>query len=191
MENKQVLSPWDMATSFVDLWDWNKLSWILLTILLVLSIHGISTRIIRRKSASWKEFLLWIISMVGWGFLMYMVMWNMMKSNPTSSITLLLLTCIFSFVGFLVFFRVLKDAEKKEWVSRIISGIILAIIVFGVLIFMGSNQQELGLAGFMGGLLGAFLSLAWYNLINMIRYDGGIAEKNNQDDDDDWKIPGL
>lgn len=193
MENKNVLSPWDMATSFVDLWDWNKLSWILLTIMLVFLVHAISTRVIRRKNASWKEFLLWIISIVGWGFIMYMVMWNMMKSEPTASITLLLLACVFSFIGFFIFFRMLKDPEKKEWVSRIISGVILAIIVFGVLIFMGSNKQELGLAGFMGGLLGSFFSLAWHNLYIMFYGEEGESNEimSTDDEDDDWEPPSV
>lgn len=190
--NNEKLSPWDMANRFVDIWDGNKLAWIGLTITLVFVIHAVSTRMVKRKKASWKEFLLWVISIVGWAFIMYMVMWDMMKLKTTESITLIIISCIFSLIGFVIFFRVIRDPEKKEWVSRIISGIILAIIVFGVFIFMGSNEQELALAGFMGGLLGAFISLAWFNLYNMINGNPELMKEEVQDDDDDdWETPGI
>lgn len=191
MENaNEKLSPWDMANKFVDIWDGNKLAWIALTITLVVVIHAISTRVVKRKTASWKEFLLWVISIVGWAFIMYMVMWDMMKKYSSESATLIIISCVFSLIGFIFFFRVIKDPEKKEWVSRIISGFILAIIVFGVFIFMGNDEQELALAGFMGGLLGSFISLGWFNLYNMIYGDPNqIAEEIN--DDDDWQVPDV
>lgn len=188
MENEKIVSPWNMAENFIDLWDFTKLSWILLTITLVWFIYIISTRAVHKRNASWKEFLLWMISIVGWSFLMYMIMWDMMNKEAVTAITLLLLATLFSCLGFVLFFRAFKDPEKKEWVSRIVSGVIFAVIVFGVLVFMGSAQQELGLAGLMGGLLGSFISLAWHNFINMVRYK---PSETVQDNDDDWTPPNI
>jgi len=186
-----IVSPWDMTENFLNLWDGNKFSWIALTIILVWLVYKISTRAISKKSVSWRGFLLWIISIVGWAFLMYMTMWEMMNTNPFFTILLLVGTSILTILGVLILFKLLKNPEKKDWGERIISGIILSIIVFGILVFMGSNQQELGLASLMGALLGFFISSAWYNFINMKNADDDTIEKINNEDDDDWVIPGL
>lgn len=185
-----IVSPWDMTENFLNLWDGNKFSWIALTIILVWLVYKISTRAISKKSVSWRGFLLWIISIVGWAFLMYMTMWEMMNTNPFFTILLLVGTSILTILGVLILFKLLKNPEKKDWGERIISGIILSIIVFGILVFMGSNQQELGLASLMGALLGFFISSAWYNFINMKNADDNTIEEIN-DDEDDWVIPGL
>lgn len=116
-------------------------------------------------------------------------MWGMMKVQYSWSIYLLLGSCLLSIIGFIVFFKITEDPEKKLWVSKIISGIIMAIIVFGVIIFMGDKKQELGLAVIMGSLLGAFISLSGYHIINMIEH--GKNQKKGIKDDDDWEIPNL
>lgn len=193
MDNKNKLSPWEMANNFVEIWDGNKLAWIVLTIVLVLVIHAVSTRIVKKKSASWKGFLFWMISIVGWTFIMYMVMWDMMKARSSESSTLIIISSLVTLVGFIFFFKVIKDPEKKEWVSRIVTGLVLSIMIFGIFIFMGNDEQELALAGFMGGLLGAFISLAWFNLYNMINSAGDGNRTNSRDEisDDDWQAPDI
>ena len=192
MENNssgEILSPWEMTTRFIDLWDMNKFSYVVFTILLVLIIHKIATRTIRGKKYSWKEFLFYVISIVGWSFFMYMTMWDMMKIKASESIALLIISCVLSIIGYIAFFKILKDPEKKEWASRIISGIILAVVIFGVFVFMGSGRLALGLAGIMGSLLGFFLSLAGYNFINMIHDDSTPSTEIEDDEDSPWIPP--
>lgn len=187
--NGEVLSPWEITTKFIDLWDANKFAYVVFTILLVLIIHKIATRTIRGKKYSWKEFLFYLISIVGWSFIMYMIMWDMMKIEASASIALLGISCVLSIVGYIAFFKILKDSEKKEWASRIISGIILAVVVFGVFIFMGSGKLALGLAGLMGSLLGFLLSLAGYNFINMVNGDSTPSTEIEDDEDSPWEPP--
>lgn len=189
IKNQEVVAPWEIVRDFQGLWDLNKLSWIVITIVLVFGIYSITTRVAYKKKPSWKSVSLWSISIIGWGFIMYYYMWGMMKVQYSWSIYLLLGSCLLSIIGFIVFFKITEDPEKKLWVSKIISGIIMAIIVFGVIIFMGDKKQELGLAVIMGSLLGAFISLSGYHIINMIEH--GKNQKKGIKDDDDWEIPNL
>lgn len=189
IKNQEVVAPWEIVRDFQGLWDLNKLSWIVITIVLVFGIYSITTRVAYKKKPSWKSVSLWSISIIGWGFIMYYYMWGMMKVQYSWSIYLLLGSCLLSIIGFIVFFKITEDPEKKLWVSKIISGIIMAIIVFGVIIFMGDKKQELGLAVIIGSLLGAFISLSGYHIINMIEH--GKNQKKGIKDDDDWEIPNL
>lgn len=192
MSDNSVVSPWEMATSFMDLWDWTRLAWIGLTFLIVAILYKITTRAIRGRKASWTQFLLYSIKIMAWVFLMYMVMWEIIteNNNQTEGLTLLVLTCLLSVSGNLLIFRALRNPKKTEWASRITSGIILSVVVFGVFIFMGIGQESLGLASLMGAVLGSLLSLVWYNLVVMMRDDGSDgANDPDMADDGKWRAP--
>jgi len=180
-----TISPWEMLLMFLQLWDVQKIAWIAITILLVFVLHWFATRVRRKTQASWIQFLFWLIAIIGWWFGMYMVIWEMINTNPFISISLLVIATFAIFIAFIIFFSIVDDEENKKHVTRIVSGTILAFIAFGMIAFMGMNKFEFGLSILMGGLLGGFLSLLYFNFKNMSGYNNSEHSNSN----DDWKTP--
>ena len=180
----ETQSPWQMILSLADSWTGSQLAWIALTIAIVFLLHRIAIRKQTKILANWMMALFWFISIIGWFFAMYMVMWKKIEPSGELGLVFLLLAFFLALVAILLIFRVSRsnDEGRGLW-SKIISGVIGAIIVFGILAFAGANQKGTAMSVLMGGLLGLFIGQLYYNLRNM------NADSAKKEADNKWSKP--
>lgn len=186
MNNTSALSPWEAVLNFGAVWNLEKMSWIIITILIVLGLHKLITRSKYKPKATWIQRFLWILSIIAWCFLMYMVIWPMIKGNILISMILLLLSTllvVFSFRKFFINSKLENNPSKKIIIYRTFAGSVFAILVFSMIAFMGMNQQDFGISILMGTLLGAFISLTWFTFTN--KDEVNDLKNNNKDKNED------
>lgn len=164
----EAQAPWEVISNIANSWTSAQIVWIFITIILVFVLHWISTRRRKKIPASWIRALFWLISLVGWTFVMHTVMWAKIDPSGIVGTISLILSAALSLIGILLVFRISKiGSEGREFWSKIISGVISAIIVFGILAFAGIDQNGTAMAIGMGGLLGFFIGQLYYNVTNM------------------------
>ncbi len=175
----EELSPWETTQQFFTIWNLKDVGWLAITVALVFFIHKIATAKRKREKPHWVNATLWVLSIVGWAFLLYLVVWEKIKEQYAVSLFLLIVSLIGSYLALALLFR---KEENSVYKSRIASAVVSAIIIFTAISLMAVKQMDLGIAMIMGMTLGFFISQLVYNLTHM----GNYQPEEDDKDDSSW-----
>ena len=150
------LTPWDAFNNMFQGFSLSEFLWIIIGISGVFIFYYLSAQRKRNDEYSWKNVLFWVISMVGWCFIMLMVAYGKIEEGGrTSQISLIS-------SGLLMFITILFLTKQTRIWEKIVSGALIALIGFGILAAFGTGQNSIGYALVMGlvggGLVGQFIS---------------------------------
>lgn len=147
--NDQPLSPWETIIQFLESMSLSEFLWVLIGIIGVFIFYSIAVRSGRRRDeATWKSVMFWLIAAAGWAFIMYMVAWRKISEGGTTAIAVLSISCL------LVLITTTMLTKKTRLWQQIVSGLIIAIVGYGIFAAFGTNYQPIGFAIVMGFLLG-------------------------------------
>jgi len=100
---------------------------------------------------SWNNVLFWATSIVGWSFIMLMVAYGKIEEGGRTS------QLFFCSSGLLMFITILfLTKQTRNW-EKIVSGVLIALIAFGILAAFVTGQNSKGYALVMGLLGGGFV----------------------------------
>ncbi|HBY01434.1 MAG TPA: hypothetical protein DEG92_02650 [Rikenellaceae bacterium] len=153
-----TISPWEAVANSVVNISFSDIGWIIIGITFSFIFYSIAIKRPFKNGATWKTAMFWLICIIGWGFVMFMVVLKYITPGDIIAKLTLILTIIL--VASII---VILTKKTKVW-EQIISGSIIALVGFGVLAAFGTNNQPIGYAlitGMIGGaIIGQFSSSA-------------------------------
>jgi FtsH-binding integral membrane protein len=149
----QPMNPFEAARSLVEGLSWSDASYTLIAIAGVFMFYAIAARRPSGERPSWLAVMFWLISLVGWGFEMYMVTAEKIKAGGALAWGLLFIAAV------VLTFAIPALTRRTRLYERIMSGSAIALIGFGMIASFGRGYQPLGYGLGMGLVLGLILGM--------------------------------